>query len=637
MKALLTILTYACAISCLLSCVNSTPSGTNITVAAEHPRLLLHEGEEKLITEKIASEKFLEDVHLAIIAQSEDFLSAPELKRIKTGKRLLDVSRNAFRQIYFLSYSWRMTGDGRFAMQAEKVMLDVCRFSDWNPTHFLDVAEMTAAVAIGYDWLYDWLSQESREIICAAIIDKGLAPSVNVGKEELKNIHWLEKKNNWNAVCNMGMAFGALAVYEHCPELASEIIVRAMDSVKNNTLKEYSPDGNYPEGYMYWNYGTAFLIMLSDALESAAGIGLGLDKDYGFMRSAEYMVQMTTQDFGCFSYSDCNVSENALCLPLFWFASRTNDNSLLYGEADRIEYLTKNGKEDRMYETRYLPSVLLWAGKGCFKGIRPPEECMFVGQGETPVAIMRNHWGGDDEIFLGLKCGSCKGGHSHMDIGSFVMYRGKYQWAEDLGHQDYYSMEKYGITLNQRTQYSSRWAPFRLGMYSHNLIIFADSLQRVDAHVKVDRYGERPGFRFAAADLTSLQGGLVAGHRRGVAITGQDHVIIRDEIDGGSRPVPFRWAMLTPSDVKMTSDSSAILSQGQERMRLIVSSDRKIKLRTFSTAPVHEYDAPNPGTVMIGFCSEAGPGEKLHVNVFLVPESSYGDFGNEEVLPLEKW
>ena len=29
-------------------------------------------------------------------------------------------------------------------------------------------------IAIGYDWLYDWLSQESREIICAAIIDKGL-------------------------------------------------------------------------------------------------------------------------------------------------------------------------------------------------------------------------------------------------------------------------------------------------------------------------------------------------------------------------------------------------------------------------------------------------------------------------------
>ena len=573
----------------LLTCLsmnNGTAAETaEVKVVSGHPRIMMLAGEEKSIRDKVASDSFLAQAHESILMTSEKMLSYPQLERVKTGKRLLEVSRKALKQIYYLSYSYRMTGDVRFADQAEKVMLQVCSFSDWNPSHFLDVAEMTAAVSIGYDWLYDRLNETSRSIIRKAILEKGLYESLPEKTDSPANLHWLDKKNNWNAVCNMGMACGAVAIYEDCPELASEIILRSVKSAKENTLREYWPDGNYPEGYMYWNYGTAFLIMLSDALESAAGIGLGLDKDYGFMRSAEYMVQMTTQDFGCFSYSDCNVSENALCLPLFWFASKTNDNSLLYGEADRIRYLTGHGKEKRMYEARYLPSVLLWAGKGCFKGIRPPEECMFVGQGETPVAIMRNHWGGDDEIFLGLKCGSCKGGHSHMDIGSFVMYRGKYQWAADLGHQDYYSMEKYGITLNQRTQYSSRWAPFRLGMYSHNLIIFADSLQRVDAHVKVDRYGERPGFRFAAADLTSLQGGLVAGHRRGVAITGQDHVIIRDEIDGGSRPVPFRWAMLTPSDVKMTSDSSAILSQGQERMRLIVSSGRKIKLRNRQLRP----------------------------------------------------
>jgi hypothetical protein len=31
--------------------------------------------------------------------------------------------------------------------------------------HFLDVAEMTMAVAIGYDWLYDDLSPASRAAI----------------------------------------------------------------------------------------------------------------------------------------------------------------------------------------------------------------------------------------------------------------------------------------------------------------------------------------------------------------------------------------------------------------------------------------------------------------------------------------
>jgi hypothetical protein len=37
-------------------------------------------------------------------------------------------------------------------------MLAAAAFSDWNPSHFLDVAEMTAALAIGYDWLYEEVS-----------------------------------------------------------------------------------------------------------------------------------------------------------------------------------------------------------------------------------------------------------------------------------------------------------------------------------------------------------------------------------------------------------------------------------------------------------------------------------------------
>ena len=33
-------------------------------------------------------------------------------------------------------------------------MLEVSSFTDWYPKHFLDVAEMTTALALSYDWLY---------------------------------------------------------------------------------------------------------------------------------------------------------------------------------------------------------------------------------------------------------------------------------------------------------------------------------------------------------------------------------------------------------------------------------------------------------------------------------------------------
>lgn len=607
----------------------------SIVVKAGHPRILMSAGEENIIREKIESEPFLMNVHNAIIKNSESFLTAPPLERIKIGKRLLDVSRSALKQIYYLSYSWRMTGDDRYAEKAEKVMLDVCSFSDWNPIHYLDVAEMTAAVSIGYDWLYSYLSEDSKQIIRKAIVEKGIEPSIPETPENSKYNHWLKKKNNWNAVCNMGMALGSIAIYEYYPELSRTIIARSINSSQANTLQEYAPDGNYPEGYMYWNYGTAFLIMLSDALETATNVSLGLEEDYAFMRSAEYMAHMTTQDFGCFAYSDCNVKENTLCIPLFWFAKKGNNPSLLYGEEKRINYLADKGESHSLFISRYLPSLMIWADKNCFSDHRPPKNLTFVGQGPTPVALLRNQWGGSNEIFLGLKGGSCNGGHSHMDIGSFVMYRGNKQWAKDLGNQSYYSLEKEGIVLNKKTQNSDRWNAFRFGIYSHNLIIFADSLQRVNEFAKIVKYGEKKNMTFAASDLTAIQGGIVDKYQRGVAIVDNKYVVIRDEISNGHHNTPIRWAMLTPSEVDIISSNTAILKQGDEKMYFVVEG-KEVSLQTYSTEPPHYYDAPNPGTIMIGFKANLNSKEKVHFNIYLIPEEYFKEV-NPSIKEINKW
>ena len=70
------------------------------------------------------------------------------------GPRLLDQSRAALRRISTLAGLYRLDGDHRKADRARLEMLAAAAFPDWNPSHFLDVAEMTNALAIGYDWLY---------------------------------------------------------------------------------------------------------------------------------------------------------------------------------------------------------------------------------------------------------------------------------------------------------------------------------------------------------------------------------------------------------------------------------------------------------------------------------------------------
>ncbi len=51
--------------------------------------------------------------------------------------------------------AWKMDEDSRFLDRAVAELDAVCAFSDWNPSHFLDLAEMSLAVSIGYDWLYN--------------------------------------------------------------------------------------------------------------------------------------------------------------------------------------------------------------------------------------------------------------------------------------------------------------------------------------------------------------------------------------------------------------------------------------------------------------------------------------------------
>ncbi len=163
----------------------------------QHPRILLFYGEEGLIKQSIASSPAWKKMHEAILQSCDNLLEKPPIERIQIGRRLLDKSREALRRIFQLSYAWRRTGEERYFIRCEQEMLAISKFSDWNPSHFLDVAEMTMVMAIGYDWLYPKISDESKKTIGEAIVSKGLYPSLDP-----KYNSWLGSANNWNQVFN---------------------------------------------------------------------------------------------------------------------------------------------------------------------------------------------------------------------------------------------------------------------------------------------------------------------------------------------------------------------------------------------------------------------------------------------------
>jgi hypothetical protein len=580
-------------------------------------------GEEAAIQKTIASDKIWSTMQQAILAESDKLLRVPPVERIQIGRRLLDKSREALRRLFFLSYAFRMTQEQKYLQRAEQEMLAISAFSDWNPSHFLDVAEMTMAMAIGYDWLFDHLSAQSRGTIKEAIIKKGIEPSLDP-----KNNSWLRVEHNWNQVCNAGMSFGAMAVYEDEPVLAKQIINRAVESIVF-AMKDYAPDGAYPEGYGYWGYGTSFNVLFISAIEKLFNNDFGLSQQPGFLKTAGYLENMTGPSGNPFNYSDAG-NRGGLQPAMFWFAGRLNDPSLLWVERSRL----LNADPDTYLDNRLLPMTLIWSKGISINSITAPKATMWVGLGKNPVALMRTSWTDPAALYIGMKGGSVSVNHAHMDIGSFVMEADSVRWAMDFGMQNYESLESKGIQLFGRTQNAQRWTVFRYTNLVHNTLAFNNQHQRVEGSAPLTGSSAASNFMYAITDMSEVYKGMVDKAQRGIAVVDKAYVVVRDEIETRDTATTVRWTLLTPATVRITGSNSAELTKDGKQLSLQVQSRAKVTMKTWSTDPPNSYDAPNPGTAMVGFEMSVPANAHVDINVMLIPG---GRKVTKKMLPLKDW
>jgi hypothetical protein len=595
-----------------------------------HPRILLLKGEEKTIQQSIAVNPTWTKMHQAIIKASDDMLDKPVLERKLEGIRLLDVSREALRRIFYLSYAYRISGEKKYAQRAEKELLAVSAFSDWQPPHFLGVAELALGVSIGYDWLYDELSPESKNTIEQALITKAIEPSFDSNQAAI-----FKGPSNWNQVCNAGIVYAALAIAEKNPELAEKVIARSVQSI-TIPMKSYDPDGAFAEGYMYWQYGTVFNIFMLDALQKVGITDLKIADYKGFSKTPYYLQHMVGTSGQSFNYMDC-IPNSILNASQFWFASQLNDPSLLWVEKSYLEKdgflmltdgnglpLTKiQAKVDKFNQfttDRTLPALMIW-GKGIdlYKVTAPKSNC-FSGKGETPVCLMRTSWTDKKAIYLGFKTGSAGSSHGHMDIGSFVLDADGERWASDFGMQNYNSLESKGINLWSLTQESTRWNVFRYNNLAHNTLAVNSQYQNVKGKAEIDKSGFNQKFKFAISDLSKVYENQLKAVKRGAAIVNEKFVVIQDEMESTVKTDTLRWISMTEAKVKIISKNKFLLTLNGKKLMVKFETSAPIQLKTWSTSSINEYDAPNEGKSLFGFEMVLKPNTKQTICTIFIPK-----------------
>ncbi len=524
----------------------------------DHPRILLTIQEEKKLLSQYKANSAVRVITDKILSDADSLINTKPLIRKFEGKRMLNTSRDALKRIFYLSYAYRYTKDSRYATRAIAEMINVSNFEDWNPSHFLDVAEMTMGVAVGYDWLYDCLTRQQRETIINAIRCKSFEPALENKYSWFRNID-----SNWNSVCNSALIYGAIAFQDVLPDLSIELIDKGILS-NRKVLLSYEPDGGTPEGYGYWSYGTLYEVLLFDVLTRTYGHDFGLSSTKGFFKTPEYIQFMSAPSGLCFNFSDTSNKVKGE-MALWWFANINNNMSLLYKELQRIENKNCSYSEDWL-----LPLLPVFASRlKKIKSVKPTIDTWYS-SGKTPVYIYRSGWNDSSDCYLGIKGGSASTSHAHMDAGSFIYEHGGVRWAEDLGGGDYTILEKNGYDLWNMSQYSSRWNIPRMNNKYHNTLTIDEQEQNVDGYAYFDtiysndRYG-------GIVNLTSVLPHIKYAAREFI-IDKKNQLIIMDRIIPDSSNHTLTWTLITKANARLENDSTIVLSLGDKKLEMKVRS-----------------------------------------------------------------
>ncbi|UCC98292.1 MAG: heparinase II/III family protein [Phycisphaerales bacterium] len=614
---------FAAAVT-ILSCWFVPVQGRQVTVDSSavletldknHPRLMLKDDGLENLKARHGQDELLQKCLWDVLAEADDCYEKPMLTYRKIGPRLLSVSRECLRRIYALGMAYRWTGEDKYAQKAAENMLTVCAFNDWNPSHFLDTAEMSHAVGLGYDWLYSYLDAGTREAIKAGLIKNGLEPGLQVYERDRG---WVRSDYNWNQVCNGGLIVGALAIAESDPQYAEQIIPAAVRSLPR-ALQSYGPDGAWGEGPGYWSYATRYTAYGLAALQDALGKDFGLLQIDGLAEAGNFPIYTAGPTGYYLNLADVGERSSRRPMPCMFWLARTFDNPF-YAHDERA----------MLAERRASPQHVVWYMPEPGEMLPARDLDRYFG-GPVEVAVFRSAWDDPETLWIGVKAGYNQVNHGHLDLGNFEMDALGVRWVRDLG-SDNYNLPGYW----DKKRGGQRWNYYRLNSQSHSVPLLGGEDQDPMAEAHFVKFESTESSAFVLIDLTSAYEKFAKKVTRGVAmLEGRNAVLIQDEFEIDN-PCELIWAMTTDADITIGRGRTARLTlKGKELIARLLSPERA--LFSVESAEREPPEKTNKGVRRL-LVRRRNARNSVRVAILLSPVwKDSGDVSSVRLQPLAQW
>lgn len=561
-----------------------------------HPRLLVTRDSVDELRDKVKNEEPYKSWFETVKEKADSYLAMTDEQLqvhyvLEDGIRLLYVSRRAQEYITNLAFTYLMTGDKTYSDGALRIMNMVCDFPDWHPYHFLDVSEMAAGVALGYDWCYDALTVSERAKIRDTLVNYALKPVMedyNEVEGRSRTWYWSSKSSdsypqNWVSINFGGTTLAALAVGDE--DLggfteAGNVITEGFERMKD-WMEKYMPDGVCVDGGLYWLLAMNYMAFGINGLETAVGEDYKIANSPGFQSTFEWLSKLCGHA-GVFNVAGApeDFANSADSPEFLWWAQKSGNTAYndfriekALGEwgftptyKDIIWYKKSDAEADANlsldYENRNNNGFFTMAAgndtmdtwMGMFVGTIDKTDSSCTDQeGTFAIDMLGERWA---TIFY----------QEPLVYSSATTYRGDYYRYRAEGQNTVVIQPGYGRF------YNPNYCGEMLCRESNGLS------------------------SFGVYDFTNLLAfkGADKWHRGAYLDRENQTVVIQDELTA-AKAIEYYWFMHTQADIEISEDGqSAVLSKNDKQIQVnLISRRGDVRFEIMEAVPLGTSPSPN--------------------------------------------
>ncbi len=463
-----------------------------------------------------------------------------------------DVMNRARFRIGYNAFVAYLTDDAEARTAAKNALLDVSRWSRWEPPWFTahgqhtyyPAGQLAAEVALGYDLLYDHLSESERSLVRRALIEKQIAPTY---REYFLDNRAMANTSNWISHTVGGALIAASAIAgDVTPEESNgkfELYLNGLlMKIEAHIKASFLPDGSYGEGISYHEFDSETLAPMTVALRRTVGI--------------DYFSTTPVKDSLAYAlYTVTEPTSASLDMGDTHPPAGHGIPALVYQSKDPVyRWYYDRFQRPNMQQFIFFDDTVAPQSP---KEARLPTSRIFEDKGN---AAFRTGWGGADEIALLFRAGA-NFNHHHADQGAFLLTAFGEPLITEAGWSDYYKDPYYATFFTQAV--------------GHNTILVDENpesqtipdtpqFEALNHYPRITDSVTSEFFDGVGSELSSVYQNRLERYVRRLVFVKPHYFVFFDDLKSRGTPRKFDFLLHLPDRARITTESSTAIYKGEK-------------------------------------------------------------------------